>query len=317
VVPVVLLALLSAAPAAAHEAGLLRVPVSDTVPFDAWVWYPTATPETEIPVGPFRISVAREAPPADGRFPVVLLSHGSGGTPLSHRELAAALARAGHVVVAPVQVGDSSGRLDGRDDGRALIDRPRQVLLAERAVEADPRLSGRLDPERRLMVGYSAGGYTALVLAGATPDFDRFRSHCAAHPRDRGDCGVGPVKLPTVPAEGFAREPRLTALVLIDPLALPFDRVGLAAVRQKLLLIRPADDSYLPAAPNSEALAAALPRTPERLTTPGRHFVYVDPCPAPLVEAEPLICRDADGVDRVRLHRELEAAIVDFFARAE
>ncbi len=33
------------------------------------------------------------APVPDNRFPVVLISHGRGGSPFSHRELASALAR--------------------------------------------------------------------------------------------------------------------------------------------------------------------------------------------------------------------------------
>jgi predicted dienelactone hydrolase len=315
---VFLVVLLFCLPARAFEAGLARLSTADRVPFDTWVWYPTETAETPLALGPFTLSVAREAPPAAGRFPVVLLSHGSGGTPLSHRELAAALARAGHVVVAPVHVGDSAGRLDGRDSGRAYVDRPRQVVLAERAVEKSPLLASHLDPARRLAVGYSAGGYTALVLAGATPDFGRIRTRCAAHPEDRAACGIAGanVPVPAVPAEGLAREPRLSALVVIDPLAVPFDRAGLASVNQRLLLVRPEDDSFMPAGPNAEALAAALPRPPERSTTAGRHFVFVDPCPPSLAAAEPLICSDPPGVDRARIHRDLEAAIVAFFAGA-
>lgn len=314
-----LFASLLALPLQAHawSAGVMRTTVSDATPFETFVWYPTSAPETPLHVGPFVVSAASKAPVADGeRFPVVLLSHGSGGTPMGHRELAAALARAGLIVIVPTHLGDSAGHTEGREAGRALADRPRQARLALAAALADPRLSGHADPARVGAVGYSAGGYTALVLAGAIPDMTRFATHCRAQPDDVGSCGgSGRDGSPVIDGEPGAVQPPLKALALLDPLGVPFDAKGLAAVRVPVLLYQPEDDSYLGAAANADAVAAALPVPPERRTVPGRHFVFIDPCPAELAAAAALICQDAPGVDRAAIHRRLELEIADFLRR--
>ncbi len=65
------------------------------------VFFPTAAPERQERLGPFTLSVALEAEPLDGPWPLVLLSHGSGGSALSHRELACHLASRGFVVGVP------------------------------------------------------------------------------------------------------------------------------------------------------------------------------------------------------------------------
>jgi predicted dienelactone hydrolase len=301
----------------AWSAGVMRTTVSDATPFETLIWYPTSAEETPLHAGPFVIGAASNAPVAEGeRFPVVLLSHGSGGTPMGHRELAASLARAGMIAIVPTHVGDSAGHTEARQAGRALADRPRQVRLALAAVLADTRISSHVDPARLGAIGYSAGGYTALVLAGAVPDVMRFAAHCEARPDDVGSCGrSGRSAPPTPPATGGdSAIPRLLlkALVLLDPLGVPFDAKGLAAVRMPVLMYQPEDDSYLSAAVNADAVAAALPMPPERRKVPGRHFVFIDPCPPELVADAPMICRDAPGVDRAAIHRRMETDIAEF-----
>lgn len=63
------------------HAGIARVTVQDVVPFDAVVAYPTDAAEAPFQDGPYIIAASRDAPIASGaRFPVVLFSHGGGGT---------------------------------------------------------------------------------------------------------------------------------------------------------------------------------------------------------------------------------------------
>jgi len=78
------------------------------------------------------------------------------------------------------------------------------------------------------------------------------------------------------------------------------------------VLLYRAEDSDLPADGNIFALAAGLPHTPQQETTPGGHFIFVDPCP-PAVEADaPAACQDTVGVDRAAVHRRIEAEIAAF-----
>jgi predicted dienelactone hydrolase len=307
------------------HAGVSHLAVADVVPFDTLVWYPTEAPEIAWQAGPMPVAASRDAPVAEGaRFPVVLLSHGSGGSPLGHRDLATRLARDGFIVVAPTQIGDSSGHTEGREAGRSLLDRPRQAQKALDSALADPRFADHADSARIGMVGFSAGGYTTLVLAGARPDFARVIAYCLDHGDDRGSCGDGGGNRDERSAareNEFAawqppREKRLKAIVLMDPLAMPFDAASLAAVRVPTLLIRPASDDFLRAPANAAAVAARLPQPPQQITVPGSHFVFLDPCPAEMAARVPALCQDAPGVDRAAIHRQIEGEISDFLHRS-
>ncbi|WP_242468281.1 alpha/beta hydrolase family protein [Burkholderia plantarii] len=313
-----------AAPAAFH-AGVIRLTVvGEAAPFDTVVFYPTHEREVPWQAGPFTVEATRNAPPVpDHRFPVVVISHGRGGGPLSHRELAVALARAGFIAVLPTHVGDASGYPRAPSQARILIDRPRQAEAALDAVLTDPRFSASVDVGRIGMIGYSAGGYTALILAGAKPDFGYASAYCANHD-DSGSCPRSPSGGDTngaqgkaaVPAELAAWQPpvdrRLKALVLMDPLAMMFEAPGLSAVQVPTLLYRPQDDSYLGSARNALAVVSGLPTPPAVHIVPGNHFVFIDPCPTSVAASVALICRDAPGVDRVEIHRRIDQEVVDF-----
>jgi predicted dienelactone hydrolase len=292
------------------HAGLVRITVQDVVSFDALVAYPTELVEAPFQIGPFTIAASRDAPIAAGaRFPVVLFSHGNGrdgGSSPVHRELITSLAREGFVVVAPFHPRTM----------RPLRARPRQIHQALDAVLADQRFATHVDPTRIGMMGFSFGGAVALIVAGAVPNL----AHWAAYCRDRTD---DPRACDGAPTDGSLTNPvsekspdalTVKALVLMEPLGALFDRDGLKSVDMPTLLYRAAG-SDLNADGNVVALAAALPRPPLLETVPGGHFIFVDPCP-PAVEAEaPGVCKDARGVDRVAVHRRIEAEIADFLRR--
>ena len=307
------------AEAPAFHAGMVRIAVQDDVPFEAIVWYPTTAEETIAQVGPWPVASAKDAPLAgQGRLPVILFSHGSGGSPWVHRDLAAHLARDGFIVVAPVHVGDSAGHTEARQEGRSLLVRPAQAVKALEAVLADPRFKTRADANRLGMIGFSAGGYTALVLAGAKPDFSLAVDYCRSHPEDRGSCGNGQRagSGQALPAQAASWVPPgkldLKALVLMDPLAITFDSAGLASVGMPVLLFNPQDTSYLIAEHNASVVASGLPQPPQQVVVPGNHFVFIDPCPPDMKAKAPEICLDQPGVDRPAIHARIEAEVSGF-----
>ncbi|MEW2472962.1 alpha/beta hydrolase family protein [Micromonospora gifhornensis] len=100
---------------------------------------------------------------ADGRFPVVLYSHGLASLPELHAGLTARWAAAGFVVAAPAYPHTRRGaatfsRADVRHqpaDGWRVI---RHLVRLDRRA-ADP-LAGHLDVQRIAAAGHSAGGFT-------------------------------------------------------------------------------------------------------------------------------------------------------------
>jgi len=154
----------------------------------AWLWYPAEGPKPEstvisaeltshpwrpLPKSPMRVSVPSvakvDAPVArEGRFPVVVISHGLMNWAPVMSYLAEHLASRGYVVLG----------LEHHDEqqtnplGAALYLRPIDQLAAIRSLnqanqQAGHRLHQRLAMDRLAVVGYSMGGYGALVSAGA------------------------------------------------------------------------------------------------------------------------------------------------------
>ena len=307
----------STASAKDFEPGLVRLAKeSGNSPAATLVWYPTETAASTVRVGPFEFPAARDAPLANSRepFPVVLISHGRRAGPLSHRTLAAGLARRGFVVVSPAHLGDMGEAIDGGPAGSLFAARTRETVDALQTAFAEARFSGRLDERRMAMIGYSAGGATALALAGATLDLPGAARYC-------GTYGAGdPGSCTDMPADGRAiaaavTESRIRAIALLDPAAVLFDRPGLRKVEVPTLVARPDDDALMRAGPNARAVIEGVAQAVE-VVVPGNHFVFVDPCPPELAARAPLVCGDRPGVDRSRVQRALTDRIVQFLREA-
>jgi predicted dienelactone hydrolase len=144
---------------------------------------PTPAPARTTRIGPFTLEVAVDAAPTESRHQLVVLSHGTAGGPLPDHDLAARLARAGFVVAQILHDGDNhlDQRLAGPDSFQL---RPTEVVRLIDALAADRVWSSRLDLSRVGVHGMSAGGVTALSLAGTQWHTLGLVRHCLAHPED-------------------------------------------------------------------------------------------------------------------------------------
>ena len=153
--------------------------------------YPTEAASRPTPYGPFTLDVAMNATPSPGRHRLIVMSHGTAGSPVPDHALAATLARAGFVVAQLVHEGDNhqDQRLAGPESFQR---RPQEAVRAIDALAADPVWSARLDLSRVGVHGMSAGGVTALTLAGAQWRTLNLVRHCNAHPdEDEAFCFNG------------------------------------------------------------------------------------------------------------------------------
>ena len=147
------------------------------------VYYPTLA--AEAPPAPARLSLALAvgAEPVRGNGRLVVISHGSGGSPFVHGNLARALVEAGFIVAMPEHRGDNFKDLT-RAGPESWSTRPREVSRTIDAIGADARFAALLQLDRVGVYGFSAGGHTALTLAGARWSAARFKQHCEAHIED-------------------------------------------------------------------------------------------------------------------------------------
>lgn len=168
------------------------------------------------------------------------------------------------------------------------------------------------------MAGFSAGGYTTLVMAGARPDLSLHAAHCKAHPDDAERCfgGLQTTLGVTRPGWTLPRDTRVRAAVAMAPLSVMFDAKGLAGVTIPLRIYKAANDQLLQNRFNTDPLLRSFARPVESAEVPGNHFVFLAPCSEGLKAAAAIICTDPPGVDRAAVHAMLDAEIVAFFDRA-
>lgn len=292
----------------AADAGHAPVPVT--------VFYPTETKPSLVWSGLSFTWLAPDAAVAGGRHPLVVISHGTGGAPTGHLDTALALAEAGYVVAAPTHAGDNFRDQSAVGTGDWIVDRAREVARVNDFLLNDWEDRGRLDPRRVGLFGYSAGGTTALVTVGATPDFARVEPHCRTRPEFV--CQLMKPGL-RVPAAGeWTHDPRVRAAVVVAPgFGFTFEPDGLSAVRAPVQLWEGDADASLPLATNAGAVRRLLPDAPEfHLVENADHFSFLAPCgvTAPLLPK--MLCADPRGFDRAAFHEQFNASVVGFFDRS-
>ncbi|WP_294395551.1 prolyl oligopeptidase family serine peptidase [uncultured Sphingomonas sp.] len=298
-----------AAQAQSAQAGFQHQTTADGI--EVGVWYPASGTPAHQPLGLYTQDVVPGAPLPEGRHPLVVISHGTGGDFAGHVDTAVALARAGFIVAALTHPGDN-----WRDNSHATRVEQRPAAFGATISYMLQLWPGHaaIDPERVGAFGFSAGGFTVLAAAGGRPDLTRFAGHCAQHPAFF-DCALMASQPRVVSAPWpRLRDTRIKAIVVAAPaLGFAFDRAGLANVRMPVQLWRADDDHILPPPFYADAVRAALPRQPEFHVVPGAgHFDFLAPCADPA--SMPQLCRSAPGFDRVAFHAGFDAAVVRFFS---
>ncbi|MFW0756819.1 alpha/beta hydrolase family protein [Pseudomonas sp. H11T01] len=289
----------------------------DLQPMRAIAFYPSTGIEHSSKVEGYLIEATKDAKVAIGRFPMLMLSHGNTGTPLALHDLATSLARKGFVVVAVIHPGDNYKDHSRLGTLSNLYGRPLQISEAITATLGDPMLSPFVNAEQVGVIGYSAGGETALILSGATPDLDRLRRYCQERPDDNDACNTqGELIVDRDDLQPVA-DPRVHALLLMAPLSLKFGRHTLADVHVPVLLYSGDGDKLVAFDKNAAALARKLPTAPDfKLLAGAGHFVFLAPCTEEQQAAMPALCTDADGVDRKDIHRNMISEAGRFFSDA-
>ncbi len=148
------------------------------------IWYPaaagqaagtgeySASLESETPGKYARFSIPslslRDARPAGGRFPLVIVSHGRRNATVTLSWLTENLASKGYVVAA-IRHEDPSD-VSSFWFTQPLLRRPLDIAFVAGRLQELLAAEGLIDPRRTALIGYSMGGYGVLAAAGAEID---------------------------------------------------------------------------------------------------------------------------------------------------
>jgi predicted dienelactone hydrolase len=299
------------APAAAAGLKFLTVPADASGPaITVAIFYPSADKPSPVTFGPFT-TLAAEDGKIDGRgLPLVVLSHGRGGSFVVHHDTAERLADAGFVVAALNHPGDTELDKSLFYDLSIYMQRPLDVKRVIDYLTGASPLATTIDPSRIGIYGFSRGGYTALVAIGANPDFALGLPLC----QERTDKICDQIRAQEYPKEPLTHDRRIKAAVVADPVSVFFTAEGLAGITIPVQLwgSEKGGDNVEPKTVEAVNTALKAPHTFTKVDH-SQHFSFLLVCPPKCVEQGLVICIDPPGLDRAQFHEQFNDALTKFF----
>ncbi|MGF6651961.1 putative dienelactone hydrolase [Paraburkholderia youngii] len=309
------------------------------------IWYPADATQAETPheIGapghPMFVghAAADDAPlsTAQPKYPLLLLSHGTGGSADSLDWLAASLAAQGYIVAGVNHPGNNALEPRTRDGFILWWERATDLSEVLDGVLADPRFGPRIDTTRIGALGFSLGGYTVLEVAGARTDRAAFERFCTSpeadaicSPPEAASLAHAP-DAPALTVDGLSaetnasrarsgdsyRDPRVKAAFAIAPaLGEAFNSSSFKEVTIPVALLAGEADTTAPVNTNIHRIAGFMPQATVTMVPGASHYTFMDVCEPELMERLAPICKDGPGVDRAAIHARTAAQVRDFFA---
>ncbi|SMY08498.1 alpha/beta hydrolase family protein [Flavimaricola marinus] len=221
---------------------------------------------------------SRDAAPAPDRFPLVILSHGYPGNRFLLSHLGETLASKGYVVASidhPDSTYDDQGAF-----GSTLVNRPwDQRFVLDSLAGLSDELGLAIDSENAAVVGYSMGGYGALIFAGGgvTQDAPSYNFSAPQRLLERNMAGSDSLS--------NLVDPRIKAVVAFSPWGRNtnvWDGDGLAAIEKPLMIIAGSLDDVAGYDAIRQIFAETKGTTRHLLTFENANHNAGAPIPAPL-----------------------------------
>ena len=312
-------------------------------PLRTAIWYPAAAtatkeetifggaPETEV-FTPVMVLPAADMSTARHKYPLILLSHGTGGSAVQVMWLGYYLAARGYIVAAVNHHGNTGAEQQRTAQGFLLYwERARDLTALLDKLLADPVFGSRIDQERIGAAGFSLGGYTVISIAGGVFSPQTFAAFCNSPQKDF-TCGPQP-EFPDAPrlfeelknndpvvkeslrhASDSYRDKRVKRVFAIAPaLGSGFTAAGLSQIKIPVGIVIGQADLVAPLATNAQRYADLINGASLTVLSGGvGHYTFLAECTRrgqQIVD----VCRDAEGVDRTQVHQRVAQLAFEFF----
>jgi predicted dienelactone hydrolase len=296
--------------------GFFDVPAESTGPtLTGAVWYPCAAAKGETDIGGAVILGTKDCAIVGDKLPLIVITHGRAGWFGGHHDTAAALADAGFVVAAINHPGDTSTDKSRVDDLSVFLGRPLDIKrLIDFMLGAWPD-AGKIDRDRIGLFGFSMGGYTGLVVAGANPNLRKGLAGCEGSKFRLCE----QLRNNEIPVQSLAHDSRVKAAVIVDPgpsFFFPAENLRDVKIPLQLWSSDPKLSSKYDSGCCSLGIKDRLSSKPDfHLVTNAIHFSFLAPCSPDDLKELARICIDAPGFDRTAFHQDFHADVIGFLRK--
>ena len=295
-------------------------------PIKVEFWYPTNDidpkfeKKTELP---FILNLTiRNANFIKQEFPVILLSHGTGGNRLGLAWLAIALAKQGYIVVAPDHWGNTFDNKIPKYFVR-YWERPMDISFLISHILSDKSFSQYVDKEKIGVVGFSFGGYTSLALAGAELNCNLLKTIAKTDEGKKefnipelGDLRKLIENIPCDSIQKSFKDNRVKAFVALSPaLGLGFDNVEQTKnINSPTLIIGAENDQIAPIKTNAENYNKLISNSVfVKLEGKVGHYIFLNEGNESLKKEAKKYYGDDKSINRKAIHDDVEKEIIKFF----
>ncbi|NOT94233.1 alpha/beta hydrolase family protein [Ferruginibacter sp.] len=276
------------------------------ISFSVLVQYPTYVPSKPTAFGPYIMDVSVNSDIADGNFSLIIISHGTGGSPMLYRTISLFLAKNGYVAAMIEHYGNNrlNNELEGKNEN--FVNRLRHITLTIDYLFSAKEFAKCLQNDNVAVIGHSIGANTALVLAGGEPiSYSDYR-------RQFGQTihmGEETYEM------SFNIDNRIKAVVLfaLTPGWFTGDN-SLKNINIPVLIYNAEKDDYIPDKQVKSFLEIAKtnPLIDFKIVKDAGHFSFLSPFPVIIKDKVGLAARDPEGFNRENFHNLLQTEIYNF-----
>ncbi len=252
------------------------------------------------------------------KFPLVILSHGSGGEYSNHTWLIDSLVENGFIVAALNHPMNTTR--DNTDEGVISVwHRPRDISVLLDYLLKDSNWVDVIDENRVGAAGFSSGGYTVLALAGAIYDPELMSAYCTSQERSK-DCELvtDSSNVDFRDSSASYKDERIKSVFSMAPaVGSAITKESLTEIELPVFIIASKDDELVSPKYGAIRYAENIPLSDLVLLPSGGHFIFLE-CNAITTvvdwfNRELDLCGTKFSVDRDEIRKMVSAKAVSFF----
>lgn len=339
------------ASARASIVGMTRLELHDPIrlnwdmtgprPLTTTLWYPTDD-ETEmiridIPKSPPSIFTGGLASPGASislskqTYPLIVMSHGTGGAAFQMMWLGRELAANGYIVAAVDHHGNTAAEDSFDPRGFHMPwERAQDLSSVLDLLLDDPAWAPHIDNDKIGAVGFSLGGYTVTALAGGRLDLQQFRAFCRSeasdatcdpqseYPTSRADFEAILKTDPTLAdrmeqhSNSFKDERIRTVVAIAPALGQGFTTSSLSEIDLPYVSIVGDLDVIAPARSNADRINAHIPSATGHIIQGANHYAFLNQCLHPAADKVPVCKASPNGISREMAHTQAQRITLNF-----